>query len=108
MKEASRVIDRFIDTPRKKRDTRALDQETFLKASILTLQGELKRQRMKNRRLRAMFLAGKCLAGEEITLPDNIGDLSILLGDIDLILDDIKKVESSTPTSTTIPSTTST
>ncbi|GAB2217530.1 hypothetical protein Droror1_Dr00000727 [Drosera rotundifolia] len=95
LKDANRVIDRFMDTPNTKRNTHSLDQVTFLKESMAKLEGELKRLRMKNQRTRTMLLLRKFMTGEEITFPGNIEELNMLREDIVVLLGDIRGVEAS-------------
>ncbi|GAB4844788.1 hypothetical protein Ancab_038177 [Ancistrocladus abbreviatus] len=86
LKDACQVIDRFNDNTSAKRNVGALDREAFLMKSIQKLEEKLKLQEIKNQKLRMLILGNQFLAGQIPTLPDTVGELNVLVGDLVLII----------------------
>ncbi|GMH21791.1 hypothetical protein Nepgr_023633 [Nepenthes gracilis] len=97
VRDARGMIDRLKNTPTMKRNTGEIDQETYLKRRVKKLEEDLKRQKMKNQRLRMLSLVNKCLAESDLenSSSNRAEEMKVLLDDVILIIKEIEKTASS-------------
>ncbi|XVF30091.1 hypothetical protein REPUB_Repub16aG0027000 [Reevesia pubescens] len=87
--EAFHVLEKFKNLPAMKQGKNMMDQNIFLRRSILQLNERLEKQRKKNQELEKEFVLAQCIAGENNNDLNNLEQLKEL---VHLLKENIKFV----------------